>query len=325
MLPPGATRREFMKRAQENRLPLSWKLLDGVERVVAFVWPSRFRHAVGWWFLLPALALVGILLIGLGYMVQYSLHELDISTYRLRPDYSLANFATFLERPVYMRVLGRTLLASVIVTGVTMVLAFPYAYQLVRVRSAAMRKFLLIALFLPFFIGQVVRAYGWLIILGREGLVNGILGQFGIAPLNLLFNYPSVVFGLIQYMLPFAVLLIIPAVAAISEDVELASEGLGANWWATFRHVLLPMARPGLVGASIVVFTLTMTDFAMPEIMGGGKNDFFASAIYDGFFQLSNPGLGAALSIVLVVVGSVIVSGAFFLAGAASLKARGGA
>lgn len=308
-----------MNRPTPRKLPLSWKLLDLAETSLAALWPFRSKIAVGRAFLLPAILLVGILLIGLGYIVEYSLHQLDLSTYRLQAEYSAANYAAFVERPVYLRVLSRTLLASLIVTAITVALAFPYAYVLVRTRSAGFRKFLLIALFLPFFIGQVVRAYGWLIILGKEGLVNRLLATLGIAPFDLLYNFSSVVFGLIQYMLPFAILLIVPAITAIREDLELASEGLGAPWHRTFRHVVLPLAKPGLIGASVVVFTLTMTDFAMPEILGGGTTDFIASAIYDSFFQISNPGLGAALSVILVTIGSLIVALMFYLAGPGTL------
>ncbi|MFY8151748.1 MAG: ABC transporter permease, partial [Hyphomicrobiales bacterium] len=123
----------------------------------------------------------------------------------------------------------------------------------------------------------------------------------------MIYTYPAVVFGLVQYMLPFAVLMLAPAMAAIPEEIELASESLGATWTETFRHVVVPMAKPGLVGAGIVVFTLTLTDFAMPAILGGGTNDFIANAIYDAFFRISDAGLGSALSILLVLLGSTIV------------------
>ncbi len=158
--------------------------------------------------------------------------------------------------------------------------------------------------------------------MGHEVVVNTGLAAFGLGPFNLLFTYSSVIFGLVQYMLPFAILLIIPALQAIPEDLELAAEGLGASWIATFRDIVLPLARPGLIGAGVVVFTLTLTDFAMPEILGGGTSDFFASAIYDSFFQISNAGLGAALSMVLVTLGSLIVAGVFALAGTGTLGTR---
>lgn len=303
--------------------PLGWRALDLIERIVASLWPGRSRAAVGWAFLCPALLLVGVLVIGLGYMLEASLHELDITTYRLKDEYSLINYATIAERPVYLIIFWRTLLASVLVTFFALLFAFPYAYVMVRTPSPWIRKLLLIGLFLPFFIGQVVRAYGWLIILGQEGFINAALVSVGLSKLDLLFNYPAVIFGLVQYMLPFAILLIIPAIAAIPEDIELASESLGAHWTSTFRHVVIPMARPGLIGASVVVFTLTMTDFAMPEILGGGTSDFIASAIYDSFFQISNAGLGSALSMLLVTLGSLIVTVVFMIAGTGTLGVRG--
>lgn len=273
-------------------------------------------------FLAPAVLLVGLLVVGLGWMAEASLHELDLSTYRLRAEYSAGNYETVWERAVYWRVMARTLAGAALVTLACLVLAFPYAYLLVRTPAALVRKALLMALFLPFFIGQVVRAYGWLIILGREGLANQALTAVGLPAQDLLFGYPTVLFGLVQYMLPFAVLLLIPALAAIPEETERASEGLGAPWWETMLLVVIPMARPGLIGAAVVVFTLTLTDFAIPEILGGGGQDFFASAIYDAFFQISNAGLGAALGLTLTAVGSLIVAAVFALAGTGTLGVR---
>jgi putative spermidine/putrescine transport system permease protein len=191
---------------------------------------------------------------------------------------------------------------------------------MVRTRSSALRKLLLISLFLPFFIGQVVRAYGWLILLGNQGLLNAAFGWFGLGPFNMIANYEAVIVGLVQFMLPFAALLLAPAVVAIHEEIELASESLGANWLRTMWHVTLPMAKPGLIAASVVVFTLTLTDFAMPEILGGGTTDFIANAIYDAFFQISDKGFGSALSILLVALGSILVALIFALSGAGTLS-----
>jgi putative spermidine/putrescine transport system permease protein len=100
----------------------------------------------------------------------------------------------------------------------------------------------------------------------------------------------------------------------------MASEGLGATWPRTFRHVVLPMAKPGLVGAAVVVFTLTLTDLAVPRILGGGTNDFIANSIYDAFFSVSDAGLGSALSIILVVIGTAVAAAAFAVLGAGTLS-----
>ena len=295
------------------------RLADALEALAARLWPAPLQRFTGWLLLLPALLLVALLVAGLAYVADFSLRELDPDTYRLSESYSLANYAEVGRRTVYLWIMARSLLAALIVTLVVLVLGFPYAYLMVRTSSPGLRKLLLIGLFLPFFIGQVVRAYGWLIVLGNEGLINQLLGVLGLGPFKLLYHYPAVLLGLIQYMAPFAVLLLAPAIVAIDEEVELASESLGASWPLTFWHVVLPMARPGLVGAGVVVFTITLTDYALPDILGGGTNDFVANAIYDAFFQISDAGLGSALAVILVLVGSTIVAALFALLGAGTM------
>ena len=300
------------------RYPILWRILDSAEAVAA-LWPRRWASLTGYLLLIPALLLVFVLIISLVYIFEYSFHELDIATYRLKEAFSPVNYLTAFKSATYKTVLLRSLFASAIVTVITTFLAFPYAYVMVRAKASFTRKFLLIGLFLPFFIGQVVRAYGWLIILGKEGWLNTVITSLGLPSVDLIYNFPAVLLGLVQYMLPFAVLLLAPAITAISEEVELASESLGANWMQTFLHVVIPMARPGLIGSSVVVYTLTLTDFAMPEILGGGTTDFIANSIYDCFFQISNPGLGSALSMILVTLGSAVVAVIFFLAGTGTL------
>lgn len=303
----------------DRRSAPGWRRLDVLETLAARLWPRRLHRLTGWLLLLPALLLVGLLVAGLVHVADFSLRELDPNSYRLADRYSLANYAEVAGRRVYLWITARSLLAALIVTLLALALGLPYAYAMVRTGSAALRKLLLIGLFLPFFIGQVVRAYGWLIVLGNQGLINQLLGLVGLGPFKLLYNYPAVVLGLVQYMLPFAVLLLAPAIVAIDPEVELASASLGASWRRTFWHVLLPMARPGLVGAGIVVFTITLTDYALPDILGGGTNDFIANAIYDAFFEISDAGLGSALAVILVLLGSTLVALLLALVGAGTM------
>ena len=299
--------------------PLSWRVFDALEATAARLWPARFSRALPYALLLPALALVGLLVVGLVAIADSSLRTLDTSTFRLSEEYSWANYRRAVTEPFFLAVTWRSLIGALIVTAITLFLAFPYAYLMVRTPSAALRKLLLITLFLPFFIGQVVRAYGWLIILGNQGMVNAFLGELGLGPFRLIYNYPAVLFGMVQYMLPFAVLMLAPALTAIPEEMESAAESLGANWLRSLFHVVLPLARPGLVGAGIVVLTLSLTDFAIPAILGGGTNDFIANAIYDQFFRTSDMGLGATLAILLVLLGSALVGIVFALVGTGTL------
>jgi putative spermidine/putrescine transport system permease protein len=313
--------------SRRESYPFGWRLLDAAEAVRGAVWPRAMAPATPYLLLLPAVLVVFVLVLGLVYVVDFSLRELDPDTFLLSEHYGLANYRQIVERSVYLWIAGRSLLAALVVTALTLALAFPYAYVMVRTQSPAARRLLLIGLFLPFFIGQVVRAYGWLIVLGSEGLLNELLGLAGLGPYRLLFTYPTVIVGLVQYMLPFAVLLLAPALVAIDEEVELASESLGATWPRTLWLVVLPLAKPGLIGAGVVVFTISLTDYALPEILGGGINDFVANAIYDAFFQISDAGLGSALAVILVLLGSTVIAVLFALVGAGTLgflRERGG-
>lgn len=297
--------------------------MDAAEAVLDLLWPRRLARFSGWLMVLPALLLVGLLVLGLVQIADASLHVLDRSTFRPAEAYSLENYRAILDGATYGKVLLRSVMGALLTVVFTLILAFPFAHVLVRTRSPLLRKALLVTLFLPFFIGQVVRAYGLLIILGTSGAVNGTLGLVGVEPIRLLFNFPAVVFGEVQFMLPFAVLMLAPALTAIPEETETAASSLGANWLQTLWHVTLPMAKPGLVGAALVVGTLTLTDFAIPAMLGGGSQDFIANAIYDQFFRTADQGLGSALAVVLVALGSLFVGVVVALFGAGTLGMGG--
>ena len=312
--PPGVGQRTA-KTADTPR----WWVKDSREGTKSLVWPGSFAKALPYVMALPAVLLVLLLVIGMIQIGESSVHVLDRSTFLPSENYTGENYQRIFSSGLYWTILWRSLMGSVIVTALCLVFAFPYSYLMVRTPSPLLRKFLLIALFLPFFIGQVVRAYGWLIILGNHGVANEVLGLVGIRPVRLLYNYPAVLFGLVQYMLPFAVLMLAPALTAIPEEMESAANSLGANWWRTFTHIVLPLAKPGLVGAGLVVLTLSLTDFAMPAILGGGSQDFIANAIYDQFFRTSDQGMGAALTLILVGIGSLAVGAVFTVFGAGTL------
>jgi putative spermidine/putrescine transport system permease protein len=306
-------------RPSNNAYPFRWRIMDAVEATVSRIWPASFAKALPYVMLLPAVLLVLLLVVGMVQIADSSGHVLDRTTFMPSDNYTLENYQAIFSKPLYWSILWRSLFGSVVVTAACLIFAFPYSYLMVRTPSALLRKFLLIALFLPFFIGQVVRAYGWLIILGNQGVVNEVLGLIGVEPIRLLYNYWAVLFGLVQYMLPFAVLMLAPALTAIPEEMESAANSLGANWWRTFTHIVLPLAKPGLVGAGLVVMTLSLTDFAMPAILGGGSQDFIANAIYDQFFRTSDQGMGAALTLILVGIGSLAVGVVFTVFGAGTL------
>lgn len=310
-------------RKYSTSYPAMWRVMDLLEAVFTRIWPKGGGKLAPYLMLAPAIILVGVLAVALLYIGDSSLRTLDRTTFQFSDYWSLKNYQRALSESFTVIIIWRSLFGALVVTIVTLILAFPYAYIMVRTLNRTLRKALLIVLFLPFFIGQVVRAYGWLIILGNQGIANDVLGLVGVEPLRLLFNYPAVLFGLVQYMLPFGVLLLAPAMTAIPEEVEAAATSLGANWLKTMWYVVIPMAKPGLIGAGLVVLTLSLTDFAMPAILGGGSQDFIANAIYDQFFRTSDQGFGSALTVILIAIGSTIVGLIFMIFGAGTLALGG--
>lgn len=288
--------------------------------------PRRlYQHPPNWMgyvLLVPAVALVGLLFVGLLLLGYYSLLTFDpveILVY----EFTVENWQRVLTTEGYHTIFVRTLVLTTVVTVLSVALALPYAYLTIRVRSPLVRKVLLVSIFVPFFTGVIVRAYGWLIILGRQGVVNAVLGVFGVGPVRFIASEPAVLVGLLQIMLPFAIIMIAPAIQDIDRSLELAASNLGANRLQTFRHVVLPLAAPGIAGATIVVFTITAATFAVPDIIGGGRVDFVANLVFRTLFDSGNYPLAAALSVALVAIASLVVLAIFRALGSGTLGNTG--
>lgn len=296
---------------------LWWVILDGIIHLKG-TRPRISPLAAGYLWMTPAIIIVGFLVVGMGYILTYSVFLYHPEKFII-PAFTFENYISFLSSPDALKVFGRTFSTTLIVTAASLLFAYPYAYIIVRVRSAWLQKILLVALFLPFFTGEVVRAYAWLILLGRQGLVNTVLTGFGLHAIDLIYNRFSVTVGLVHIMLPFAVLMLAPAITSISQEMEMAAMNLGAGKIRTLFYVVLPLSRPGIVAATIVVFTLSITEYAIPAILGGGLFDFMANRIYQIFFHVLDFPRGSAFSVILVVSVSLMIPLAF---GIASLIAR---
>lgn len=302
------------------RLRLKWRVLDALigikERVpVDFETVSdRFGYAL----ILPGVLLVSFLALGMALLSWYSVLTYD-SIELLVYDYTLTNWERLLETAAFHTVFVRTILYSSIVTALCVVFAIPYAYLVVRTDRTLFRYFLLFGLFVPFFTGVIIRAYGWIIILGQNGLLNWLLQTAGIGKVGILGTPVALVIGLVQYLLPFAVLMLTPAMAGIDPDLERAAKNCGANQYKTFRHVVLPLSRPGITAASIVVFTICMANYSIPDLLGGGTLSFVANFIYNQVFGTLNYPFAAVLSLVLVAVASLFVLFVFKIYGTGTL------
>ena len=249
---------------------------------------------------------VGLLVVGLGYVAFYSFLEFD-PYHILIYQFTLSNYAQISTNPAYLTILGRTLSLSLLVSFSSILLGFVFAYVTVRAGRSLVQKFLLVSLFVPFFTGDIVRVFGWLVILGKNGLLSGLSKQVLGFPIDLIYTQTAVVIGLTQVMLPLAVLMIIPALTSIRRDLEYAAMNLGASQFRTMIHIVLPLSKPGLVAAFITTFTISATSFAEPDLLGGGLSDFSANAIFNFMFNAAAYPLAAATSVVLTIVISVLV------------------
>jgi putative spermidine/putrescine transport system permease protein len=195
------------------------------------------------------------------------------------PDLTIANYADLMDG-AFLTVLLRTLRLGLVSTVICVLFGYPLAYFLARAgrRAAMIGVFFLV---MPLMVSAVIRTFGWLVILGRKGLVNGVMGAFGLDRLPLLYNETAVVIGLANVFVPFMVLPLMASIERINPALEEAARNLGANWLETFRRVILPLSRPGLISGCLLVYSAAISAFVIPMLMGGARVRVIGRQIYD--------------------------------------------
>ena len=214
---------------------------------------------------------------------------------------TLDNYRFLLTRPLYLQVFLRTFVVGVSVGLIDVALGFPLAYFLVRTRSRW--KGVLIALSLtPLLASVVVRTYGWYIILNRFGVANDALLGLGLLDERIAFmpSTGAIIVGLAHALLPYTVLTIMSSLNGINPNLESAAMSLGATRTRTFFNVVLPLSLPGIAGGFILVFSVAISAYATPAILGGPATQVAATAIYNFIIQLLDWSLGAALAVILI-------------------------
>jgi putative spermidine/putrescine transport system permease protein len=190
------------------------------------------------------------------------------------------------------------------------VLAIPVALALARTQSRFWRRLLLAGVLLPLLVNLLLQGYGWLVMLGPAGLVNHALLAAGIVqrPVQWLYRENGVLLGLIQTAFPLAVLPISSAMRAISHSYEEASATLGATRWQTLRHVVLPLAMPGIVSGALLVFAYNASAFAVPLLLGGRRVPMLAVLVHDQVAPLLNWPAASASGVVLMAATLVVIA-----------------
>jgi ABC-type spermidine/putrescine transport system permease subunit I len=195
------------------------------------------------------------------------------------PELTTANYQGLADA-AFLGVLARTLRLGLMSTALCVMFGYPLAYFLARAprRLATIGVFLLV---IPLMVSAVIRTFGWLVILGRNGLINSALLVVGLDRLPLLYNETAVVIGLANVFVPFMVLPLMASIERINPALEEAARNLGATWIGTFRRVVLPLSRPGLISGCLLVYSAAISAFVIPVLMGGARVRVIGRQIYD--------------------------------------------
>jgi putative spermidine/putrescine transport system permease protein len=239
------------------------------------------------------------LLLPLAILFRYSLNTMDARRI-MHEAFSLQNYLKFFADPYYLGVFWTTLRVAALCTLVCLVMALPLAYVLARTQTR-FKNVLIMLVVLPLFVGNAVRAAGWMTIFGSKGFLNVTLMQIGLIhqPLETMYTESAVVAGIIAVNLPYMVLTLQSVIEGINRNVEEAAFSLGAGPATMFRRVLMPLSLPGILAGTILTFILSMNAYATPVLLGGPKFRMMGPLIY-GQFQLNNWPFGASAAFILM-------------------------
>ncbi|WP_229192111.1 ABC transporter permease [Bradyrhizobium brasilense] len=216
---------------------------------------------------------------------------------------SLMQYARFFTSNFYISVLRETILYALTVSVSCLILGFPVGYSLAR-QPPEKRRRRMILVIVPLTLSLVVVVFGWLVFLGRQGLVNNLLISLGLvtSPVQLLFNRTAVLIVLIQQFLPFAILSIMNVVLQIDPVLEQASTSLRGTPIRTFTRVVIPLAAPGILSGFTLVFVMTVSAFVTPRLVGGARTHMVGGLVYDEVMSTLNWPFAAAMSFILLAV-----------------------
>jgi putative spermidine/putrescine transport system permease protein len=224
------------------------------------------------------------------------------------PSPGVENYQDFFGSPVYLDVLVNTFTTAGLVTLITLLLGFPYAYLMTLARPF-WRTVLVIAVLVPFWTSLLVRTFAWVLILRDTGVVNDVLTASGLTaePVPLLRNLTGVLIGMVQVMLPFAVLPLYATMRGIDRRLVQAAEGLGARPVTAFWRIYAPLTAPGAAAAALLVFVPSLGFYVTPALLGGPKNVMLGEFIVQQLSGVLRWGFASALAVILLVVTAALL------------------
>jgi putative spermidine/putrescine transport system permease protein len=227
---------------------------------------------------------------------------------RLLPGFSLDAYVRFFGDDYYLGIVLTTLQLSLTSTVLGLLIAYPVAYAISRLRSprALIPAYLL--LFSPMLVSAVVISYGWLLLLSERGVVSFLLQRLHLVdgPIRIIFTFNGVVVAMIHALMPLMVFPLLSVLRQVRQDLKDAAQDLGASRWRTFRYITFPLTMPGVIAAAQIAFTLSVSAFAVPALIGGGRVRVLSRQIYADLTGLDFP-LAAVGSMVMLVTTLLVI------------------
>lgn len=290
-----------------SRLPSlsAAKLPVGHERLREFVVAHKNESYAGYILAGPYLLYMTLFFfIPIAYILLVSFFH-NVPTGTMEAGFTLENYAKFFGSNLYRNALVTTVEISLASTVFTVLVSYPIAYFIV-FSDWAHTKALILLVIAPMLVGNVVRAFGWFALMGSSGAINQLLSLFGVN-YTLLNTKPGLVVAISSVLMPFAILILMSSLYTLDKEVIEAAYNLGGNQLQTFFYVTLPLSLPGVIGATLISFVLTMGTFATAVFIGMPQVPMIAPYIYSVSTTDLNWPLGAAMSFVLLAVSLVLV------------------
>ena len=253
-------------------------------------------------------------LLWLGALIVLPHVELAVLSLRARVaprvyEWSLAQYATFIEEPLYWHTFVRTAAMSIIATVSTLLIAFPIAWHIAKVARGRAKSALFILCLIPFWVSETVRTLGWMILLRESGVLPRLFADLGItaAPVELLYHDATILVGLVYTSMLFMVVPLVSALETLDDSLIEAAYDLGGTGGSILRDIVIPHAAPGIAAGSIVVFMLTLGNYLTPTLLGGKNSLWFTEQIYTQFITRFNWEQGAAFGFLLLILSTAIV------------------
>ncbi|MBV1725737.1 MAG: ABC transporter permease [Hoeflea sp.] len=224
-------------------------------------------------------------------------------------EFGFDNYINFFNEPIYWNTLLRTGSMSLLVTVLALLLGFPIAYYIAKIAGNRTRGALFLMCLIPLWVSDLIRAFGWILLLRETGIISSSLQWAGLinTPIEFLYNDATVIVGLVYTVILFMIVPLVSTLDGMDDAMIEAGYNLGGNGPTVLRRIIIPYAMPGIVSGCIVVFMLTAGSYLTPILLGGKNSSWFTEQIYDQFITRYNWESGAAFGFVLLAFTSLVI------------------